>query len=735
MVETQYVIKRDGETEVYCDDKVFQVLYKAFKEVGTTENVDLESLVSKVNKKLGEVVSVEEVQDACVKVLMNSRYKDVAEAFIKHRTERNKVREERSEWAKIGVDITSGEDTESQRENSNVPRNSVTTQVEMIKRLYAKKFACDFILPERFKVAHESGDLHIHDLDNLITKIPNCCLMDYPTMLREGFQLGNKWIEEPNSILTTMNILVQMVQVQSNLQFGGLTLQDLDIHLGKYVVSSFKKYLFEVMEDFGWEGNDKAYFENVLKEEDFHPESEKLSIFSREISIAVKRTERETYKACKLLSYQLNTLQIRGESSPFVTISYGLSNKWEGRLIQKCILEERMDEFDRSGVQEFPKHMMILKEGVNLNKDDINYDIFQLAMKTSAKTCYPDYIFPDNQKLHTGGSATYMGCRSLLSPWLDENGEQQYIGRANTGVCSINLPRIALEANKDKNTFFKLLEERLDLARDIGMWRYKRLITLTAKEASFSYQGGVFGMKLDPEETVEKVFANGRGTISIGYIGCYETALAMIGQDPVFSEESLNFQLKVMEFINKKIAEYKTTSNKGFGLYGTPSESLTDRFCRLDKERFGEVKGVTDKGFYVNSFHVNTEAQISPFDKIDFESMFQPLSTGGHVSFAETGNLSDNLEAYESIVKYAYDKKLMYIGVNSPWDFCKSCSWTGELKLQDNPECNYICPDCGERDENKIVKTVRLCGYLSTANKRPPVIGRIKEIQSRVKHL
>lgn len=282
--------------------------------------------------------------------------------------------------------------------------------------------------------------------------------------------------------------------------------------------------------------------------------------------------------------------------------------------------------------------------------------------------------------------------------------------------------------------FFKIFEERLELAKDVGMWRYNRLISLKAKEANFSYIGGVFGMTLDPEETIEKVFANGRGSISIGYIGCYEAALIMTGRDTVFDEEAFKFQEEVMTFFNEKVKQYKKEYHEGFSIYSTPSESLTDRFCRLDTERFGIVEGVTDKGFYVNSFHVNTQAQVTPFEKMDFESKFQKLATGGHVSMVETANLSGNLEAYKSIVSYAHSEGMMYIGVNSPWDFCKNCSWTGELELQEDLDYNYYCPECGETDENKIVKTVRLCGYLSTANKRPPVIGRIKEIRSRVKH-
>ncbi len=403
------VVKRDGE-EVAADvHSIEMAIANAASESG--EILDAEVLADKAMSKFkGDSATVEEAQDQVVRTLMTSKFKKTAECYVAYRTERSARREEKSEWAKMGIDITTGSDSESQRENSNVPRGSVTTQVEMIKRLYTKKFALDFILPKRFKKAHESGDIHIHDCAELITKVPNCCLMHYPFMLENGFQLGNKWIEEPTTILTTMNILVQCVQVQSNLQFGGLTLQDLDVHLAKYITGSFHKHLIEEFEDHG-EGNDLAHLKILIKEYGLSlvPDHNAFCLYKDEVAIALKRTRKEVYKACKLLGYQLNTLQIRGESSPFVTISYGSATDWAGRMLQEEILRERRDEFDRSGVQEFPKQMFVVRKGVNLEEGDPNFDIMQSAIETSAKTCYPDHIFPENQELHTGGSATYMG--------------------------------------------------------------------------------------------------------------------------------------------------------------------------------------------------------------------------------------------------------------------------------------------------------------------------------------
>lgn len=706
------VVKRDGIEENFDISKIFNAIKSA--ALNCVSDYEAHNIATDIADRVGSKVtkntSVEAIQDVVEKTLMSSKYKDIAKHYIAYRSERNRIREEKSSYVKMGLDILDGTDTESQRENSNVPRDSTLTKLEIIKRNYHKKIANDYIIPKRFKEAHDKGDIHIHDCDAIVAKNFNCCLMDYPFMLENGFQLGNKWIETPNTILTAMNVLVQMVQVQSNLQHGGLTLADIDVHLEKFVKGSYDRYVMDATEDL-----------------------EVDSITDKVKSIAMKKTEREVYRSAKLLSYQLNTLQVRGESSPFVTITYGSSTTEFGRLIQKCILQERLDEFDKSGVQAFPKHQFITKEGINLNKQDINYDLFQLAIKTSARTCYPDYIFPDNQLKHSGGSASYMGCRSLLSPWLDEKSEKVYLGRGNTGVCSINIPRIALESSTTEE-FFSILSERLNLVIDVCKWRYNRLISTKAKDAEFTYIEGVLGMRLDPEETVEKVFANGRGSLSVGYIGLHEAGLVLFGDEPYTSKETLQFHKDVMNFINKRLEEEKQETGLGFSLYSTPSESLTDRFCKLDKSIFGNVEGVTDKGFYINSYHMNTETVMTPFEKIDLESELQPLALGGHITYIEENSLSDNLFAYETYVRYAHDRGLMHFAINSGWDFCKTCRWTGELEVVNDITHKYSCPSCGEDNPDNVVLTRRLCGYVTSIGKRPPVEGRVKEIMSRVKH-
>lgn len=405
--------KRDGRKKEFDVKRIFNAVLQAAKSVEDISDYEAHNIATEVaDKVVGKVKaddSVDSIQEKVERQLMLSKWKNVATAYVEFRHDRDRVRKEKDTYAKIGIDITSGEDTESQRENSNVARGTVTTQLEMIKRNYARKFANDFILPEKFKQLHEKGVLHIHDSDSLITKLPNCILMDYPYMFKNGFQLGNKWIEEPNTILTAMNILVQMVQVQATLEFGGITLPDVDVHLGKYVLGSYKNHLLDAVMDLQDVDEDtaKCQLEDMVP---VHPDNDIIKThLERENKVAVRKTEREVYRACKLLSYQMNTLQVRGESSPFTTIGYGNSTTWEGRLIQQKILEERWDEFHRSGVQEFPKHMMAVRKGINYFETDPNYDLFKLANKVSALSAYPDYIFPENQETHTGGSAFYMG--------------------------------------------------------------------------------------------------------------------------------------------------------------------------------------------------------------------------------------------------------------------------------------------------------------------------------------
>jgi ribonucleoside-triphosphate reductase len=710
------IIKRDNTKQKFNPDAIYNAVLSAALEVKITEEtinpqavakLVTDKVTYKVIKK--KVTTVEEIQEAVERVLMGSKYKSIATAYISYRHDRDQMREQVSEWAELGLRFLNSEDTDSQRENSNVPRDSVTTQIEMIKRGYCKKIATDHIIPKRFLKLHNKGQLHIHDIDAVASRVHNCMLFNYPYMFNHGFQLGNKRIEKPTTILTAMNVLVQMVQVQSNLQFGGLTLADLDIHMADFVKGSYDKYLQDTLLDF---------------EDD--------TVCERYEKIALRKVEREVYRSSKLLSYQLNTLQVRGESSPFVTITYGKATSWEGKLVQRMILKERMDEFLLSGVQEFPKHQFIVREGVNFNPEDPNYDIFQQAIKTSAKTCYPDYIYPDNQVKLTGGEASYMGCRALLPVYKDQ--PDLYMGRANVGVCSVNLPHIALEVAGNREDFFKVLEERVNIAMDVMEWRYERLTSLKAKEAAFSYIGGAFGMKFDPEESIEKAYANGRGSLSVGYIGLHEVCLAIVGEEPYYSEEAKQLQKDVLTYINNLIQVRKEETKLGFGLYATPSESLTDRLCGLDLETFGSVEGITDKGFYVNSFHVNTETTLTPFEKIDIEAELQALSLAGHISYVESHNLSDNLEAYETLLRYGYKKGLMHQAVNAPWDFCKTCHWTGELTLAEDIDFQYSCPNCKECDKDKVVVTRRLCGYLTTVNKRAPVIGRMKEMVSRVKH-
>lgn len=723
------ITKRNGKVVPFDTLRISNALDKVFTEI--KEEISTNDKTEVVLTALAHLVGhkdlgVEQIQDVVVLSLMEKGYYNAALAYTQYRTKHNYARQEKDVFAKQGLDILEDRDTQSQRDNANVPRNTMSSKIEIMKRLNSKRLALEYIVPKAFKEAHERGEIYVHDMDAVITKHFNCCNADYPNMLKGGFQMGNKFIEEPSLIETTMNVLVQAIQCQSTNQFGGLSIIDLDIHLAKYIEENHRRNVQDIID-----------YENARFQA--HPLSTSVLDDTAFIEkMAWAKTKKQMYKACRLLSYQINTLSVRGESSPFVTITYGKGTGKYERLIQQSILEERFNECSANGVQEFPKHQFNVDSKINAYPGTPNYDLFQLACKVSAMSCYPDFIFPENQLLHTGGSAGYMGCRSLLPPWKNEDGELVYLGRANAGVCTVNLPHAALETLEDGgdiDDFIDLVCKRTELAMDVGEWRYNRLIKTKAKDNPFTYTTGLMGMVLDPEETVERVFANGRATVSVGYIGLHEVVLAFMGEAVrLDNEKAIAFQVRVMEAMNDTIAKRRAETGIYFSLYGTPAESLTDRFCQQDKERFGVIPGITDKGFYVNSYHVDTELKISPFEKIAIEANFQKLSTGGHISYVEANQMKDNLPAYEKLVIYAFENKLMHFGINSPWDFCKSCHWTGEIPLVTDEDHKYKCPECGETDPDKIVMIRRMNGYIARVDTRPPVLGRVKEIISRVKH-
>lgn len=448
---------------------------------------------------------------------------------------------------------------------------------------------------------------------------------------------------------------------------------------------------------------------------------------------ANSRTIKECYDAFQSLEYEVNTLHTANGQTPFVTFGFGLGTSWESRLIQESILRNRIAGLGKNRkTAVFPKLVFAIRDGLNHKKGDPNYDIKQLALECASKRMYPDILNYDQVVKVTGSFKTPMGCRSFLGVWENENGEQIHDGRNNLGVISLNLPRIALEAKGDEATFWKLLDERLVLARKALMTRIARLEGVKARVAPILYMEGACGVRLNADDDVSEIFKNGRASISLGYIGIHETINALFGGEHVYDNEQLRAKgIAIVERLRRAVDQWKEETGYGFSLYSTPSENLCDRFCRLDTAEFGVVPGVTDKGYYTNSFHLDVEKKVNPYDKIDFEAPYPPLANGGFICYGEYPNIQHNLKALEDVWDYSY-QHVPYYGTNTPIDECYECGFTGEFECTSK---GFTCPKCGNHDASRVSVTRRVCGYLGSPDARPFNAGKQEEVKRRVKHL
>lgn len=588
--------------------------------------------------------------------------------------------------------------------NANKASERIPTQRDMVAGEVAKFVALNHILPKHIAEAHIKGEIHYHDLDYApMFGMFNCMLIDIKGMLENGFNMGNAEIETPKSISTATALVAQIIaQVASHI-YGGNTVNRIDEHLAPYVRASYDKWLALGLR---WFKGDK---------------------FTAQ-SFAQERTEKETYDAFQALEYEINTLHTANGQTPFCTLGFGLGTSWEARLIQKSILQVRLAGLGKSKrTAVFPKLVFTVKHGVNAVSTDPNYDIKQLALECSSKRMYPDFLSYENNVDITGDFKAPMGCRSFLSKC--STGETD--GRNNMGVVSLNLPRIAIEANGDESEFWTLLEQRTDLAIQALYTRIERLRSVKAKVAPILYVEGACGMRINPEDSVLKVMENGRATISLGYIGIEEMVKAMFPESDIKNDVSKQeFANSVVRYLRGRLDDEKYASGWGFGLYSTPSESLCDRFARLDKAEFGEIKGVTDHGYYTNSFHLDVREKVTPTQKIDFEKEYHWIASGGHISYVEFPNMKHNLKGLERVVDYALSS-LGYFGVNTPVDYCGECDYAGEAKATSK---GFECPSCGNHNQKTLSVTRRVCGYLGSPNSRPYIAGKQTEVINRVKH-
>ena len=585
-----------------------------------------------------------------------------------------------------------------------------STQRDYIAGEVSRDLTRRLLLPEKIAKADAEGVLHFHDADYFVQPIFNCCLINIGDMLDNGTVMNGKMIESPKSFQVACTVTTQIIAAVASNQYGG---QSVDmIHLGKYLRKSYDKFKKQIEEKYKGKLDEKV-IEDLVQD----------------------RVKAELKSGVQTIQYQINTLMTTNGQSPFVTLFLHLEKDdpyiKENAMIIEEVLRQRYEGIkNEAGVYvtpAFPKLVYVLDEFNNLTGGEYDY-LTRLAVKCSAKRMYPDYISAKKMRENYEGNVfSPMGCRSFLSPWKDENGNYKFEGRFNQGVVSINLPQVAIIADGDEDKFWKLLDERLELCKEALMCRHYALVGTHSDISPIHWQYGAIA-RLQKGEKIDKLLYGGYSTISLGYIGIYEMTKLMKGVSHT-TPEGHDFALRVMKHLRETTDRWKKETNIGFALYGTPAESLCYKFARIDKERFGTIKDVTDKGYYTNSYHVDVRERIDAFEKLSFESEFQKISSGGAISYIEIPNMEKNLDALETVVKFIYDN-IQYAEFNTKSDYCHVCGFDGEIIINDDNE--WECPNCGNKDHSKMTVVRRTCGYLGENFWNA---GKTKEIKQRVMHL
>ena len=591
-------------------------------------------------------------------------------------------------------------------ENANKDSNVFNTQRDLTAGTVGKTLGLK-MMPEHVAKAHLRGDIHWHDLDYTPwSPMTNCCLIDFKEMLTNGFKIGNAEVESPKSIQTATAQMAQIIANVASSQYGGCSADRIDEVLEPFALRNYEKHLRESAE----------FIDDPDKQERF----------------AKKRTKKDIYDAMQGLEYEINTLFSSQGQTPFTTLGFGLGTSWIAREIQKSILRIRIAGLGREKrTAIFPKLVFTIKRGLNLQPGDPNYDIKQLAVECATKRMYPDVLMYDTIKKITGSFKAPMGCRSFLQGWKDEQGREVNSGRMNLGVVTVNLPRIALESDHKMEQFWEIFEERMELDEDALVYKVQRVLDAQPENAPILYQYGAFGKRLKPGESVKKLFENERATVSLGYIGLYEVGTYFFGPTWEKNKEAHDFTLEIVKRLAAKCKQWSQEYGYHFSVYSTPSESLTDRFCRLDTAKFGKIKDITAKEYYTNSFHYDVRKHPTPFEKLDFEKDYPYYAAGGFIHYCEYPNLKQNPKALEAVWDWAYDK-VGYLGTNTPIDQCFKCGFKGEFKATAK---GFECPECGNHDPKTCDCVKRTCGYLGNPLQRPMVHGRHVEIAAREKNL
>ena len=710
------VIKRDGHMVDYCPEKIEQAILKANKEVEESEqasNTQIRNIIKYIESLGKKRILVEDIQDIIEMKLMSIGKYQLAKKYITYRYTRELVR--RSNTTDLAIkELIDGENEYWNTENSNKNAKIVTTQRDYLAGITSTDITRRFLLPEEIVEAHDQGIIHFHDADYFAQNaLHNCDLINLEDMLQNGTNINGVMIEKPHKFLTAVTIATQIITAVSSSQYGGCTITL--THLAPFVRDSYNRYL-------------KIYKNRKLSKE----VCEKF---------AKEDLKAEITAGVQTFQYQVNSMTTTNGQAPFLSVCMYLGETEEYKEELAMIIEEFLNQRiegmkNEKGVYitpAFPKLLYVLEED-NIHENSKYYYLTELAAKCTAKRMVPDYISEKMMKKlkidKNGNGQCYpcMGCRSFLTPYVDKDVKPKYYGRFNQGVVTINLVDVALSADKDEELFWKIFDERLELCHRALQIRHKRLAKATSDVAPILWQHGALA-RLEKGESIHELLHGGYSTISLGYAGLYECVKFMTGHSHTDNGKGKEFALEVMQKLNDKCKEWKEAENMDYSVYGTPIESTTYKFAKCLRERFGIIKGITDRNYITNSYHVPVFEEIDAFTKLSLESEFQKLSPGGAISYIETPNLQNNIPAVIEVIKFIYDN-IMYAELNTKSDYCQKCGFDGEILINDDLE--WYCPNCGNKDHDTLNVARRTCGYIGTKfwNK-----GRTQEIKERVLHL
>ena len=755
------VEKRDGRVVDFDPVNIISAVKSAFadldKQVGPEEEKLIRGFADQIEGEITEryngPAKIEDIQNLVEHALIDAHLYDVARAYTNYRLDKD-IQRAKATDVNEAVSRFINQDPTLIHENANKDANVYATQRDLLAGAVSKAAAFN-MLPPAVANAHMKGDIHFHDADySPFTAQSNCSLPNFWDMLANGFTLGNAPMASPKSIAIAATQITQIMKDVASSQYGGQNANRADEHLAAYAKKDYEKFLEEARETIpdgmpvefarrqveNAKANEpaKLHFgsrEPLPMDTPFHTDVDELEQ-EREI-LAKVRTRKSIYDAMQTMEYQINSNRVSNGQTPFVTVGFGLGTDWFAREVQRAILLNRIRGLGKDHhTAIFPKLVFTVRHGVNADPGDPNYDLKQLALECATKRMYPDVVFYENIVKITGSFKAPMGCRSFLQGWINpETGKDEEDGRMNLGVVSVNVPRIAIESHGSKERFWKLFNERMEVAHQALQFRIMRCKQATPVNAPTLFRFGAFG-RLGASGNVDTLFKNERATVSLGYIGLAEATAVFYGKDWIrdhgWDPQGKEFALSIVKRMSELCKQWSKAEGYHYSVYSTPAESLTDRFNRMDREKFGRIEGVTDHDFYTNSFHYPVWLQPTPMEKLNYEKDFPYFASGGFINYCEYPCLQDNPKALEAVWDYAYNIGIGYLGTNTPIDHCFVCGFQGDFEPTDE---GFKCPECGNCDPDKCNVTKRTCGYLGNPVQRPMVHGRHEEISHRVKHM